>query len=139
MRTRAAATRPLALRLILYGIATLVHFVHNAHYLADYPNLPAAWTPAEVYAAWLGMSALGVAGWLALRRGAALPGLALLALYAVLGLDSLGHYWHAPLGRHTGAMNATILAEVIAAALVLIEVVRLALRHGLHRSKPLGT
>src|SRR5215469_12243644 len=29
----------------LYAAASLVHFTHNAEYLAQYPNLPASWTP----------------------------------------------------------------------------------------------
>jgi hypothetical protein len=47
-----------------------------------------------------------------------------LAVYAVLGLDSIGHYVLAPLSDHTVIMNSTILLEVVAAALVLIEVVK---------------
>lgn len=51
-----------------------------------------------------------------------------LALAAALGLDSLGHYILAPMSSHTTAMNATILAEVVAAALVPLEIARQAVR-----------
>jgi hypothetical protein len=57
-----------------------------------------------------------------MRRGFLLAGLVVLALYAALGLDSLGHYLLAPLSAHTLMMNSTILAEVTAAGLVLVEV-----------------
>ena len=52
-------------------------------------------------------------------------GLAMLVGYAALGRDSLGHYVLAPVSAHSLAMNSTILAEVTAAALMLVEVTRL--------------
>jgi hypothetical protein len=60
--------------------------------------------------------------YLLLAYGAA--SLLLLTVYAALGMDSLGHYVLAPLSAHSLAMNATILLEVTAAALVLVEVAR---------------
>ena len=96
----------------------------NAEFLADYPEMPASWTRAGVYFAWIGLTIIGVAGWVLVTRGYQLAGLLLLAVYAVLGLDSLGHYVLAPLSDHTVTMNSTILLEVVAAALVLIEVVK---------------
>ena len=112
----------LAALLLAYAAASLVHFVHNAEFVADYPNFPAAWSRSDVYVAWLALSAVGAAGWLLLSRGHAVIGLLALAAYALLGLDSLGHYLLAPFSAHTFGMNATILLEVTAAALVLVEV-----------------
>lgn len=112
--------------LLAYGAATVVHFVHNAEFIADYPGMPATWTRAGVYFAWLAMTAIGIAGWLLASRGHRLAGLALVAIYAAGGMDSLGHYVLAPMSHHTMAMNATILLEVTAAALVLLEAARLA-------------
>jgi hypothetical protein len=120
--------RALLALLMVYGAASLVHFTHNAEFLGDYPNLPKAWSPALVYLAWIGMTIVGVAGWLLLLRGLALAGLIVLVVYAALGLDSLGHYVVAPLSSHTAAMNATILTEVIAAGCVLLEIARQMLR-----------
>ena len=114
----------LACLLLVYGVASLVHFTHNAEYLADYPNLPQSWSRADVYVVWLAMTAVGIAGWLLVSRGRVLAGLGVLAIYAALGIDSLGHYVVAPLGAHTAAMNSTIFMEVCAAALVLVEVAR---------------
>jgi len=119
-----ASSRILAGLLLAYGLASLIHFTHNAEYLADYPNLPQTWTRAGVYLAWLGMTAVGIAGWLLVSRGRVLAGLGVLAIYAALGIDSLGHYVVAPPGAHTAAMNSTIFIEVCAAALVLVEVAR---------------
>lgn len=116
--------RSLHALLLAYGAATLVHFIHNAEFLPDYPGLPATWTRAGVYGAWLALTAVGLSGWLLLARGFRFAGLALLALYAIGGLDSLGHYVVAPMTLHSTMMNATILLEVTAAALVLVELAR---------------
>jgi|HubBroStandDraft_3_1064219.scaffolds.fasta_scaffold65143_1 Kef-type K+ transport system membrane component KefB len=118
-------SRALAVLLLLYAAASLLHFVHNAEFLASYPNLPAAWTRAEVYGAWLVMTAVGLTGWVLLVRGLSRTGLGFLLVYAALGLDSLGHYMVAPLSAHSLAMNASILSEVAAAAILLIYLGRL--------------
>jgi hypothetical protein len=116
--------RLLFLLLALYSVASLVHFVHNAEFLGDYPGLPDSWSRGNVYLAWLAMTAVGGLGtWLVYRARESI-GLMLLAVYAVLGLDSLGHYVVAPLTAHSSMMNTTILLEVGAAALVLFEVTR---------------
>ena len=39
----------LAVLLLLYLAASLLHFVHNAEFLSDYPNLPAWLTRSQVY------------------------------------------------------------------------------------------
>ena len=121
------AQRGLVAALAFFALASLVHFTHNAEFIAEYPNMPASLTRGNVYLAWLAMTSVGVAGWLCVRRGWR-AGLVVLAIYAALGLDSLGHYVLAPMAAHTTGMNVTILAEVTAAALVMFEVVRLALR-----------
>ncbi len=65
---RRKADRLLPWLLALYAGASLVHFAHNAEYLAQYPHLPPSWTRGEVYLAWCCMSALGVFGF-SLNRG----------------------------------------------------------------------
>jgi len=104
--------RRLTILLIVYAVASLLHFVHNAEFLAEYPNLPASWNRTGVYLAWVGLSAVGLAGWLMVSRGYQRVGLVLLCAYALLGIDSLGHYAVAPFSAHTSAMNATIIMEV---------------------------
>jgi hypothetical protein len=120
----ARSHRALLVLLLAYGAASLIHFTHNAELVRDYPGLPETWTRAGVYLAWLGLTAVGVGGWLLLGRGFRIAGLGVLAAYALLGIDSLGHYVLAPMSAHTAGMNSTILLEVTAASLVLLEVAR---------------
>jgi hypothetical protein len=117
-----SARSVLPVLLLLYAAASFLHFVHNAEYLADYPNLPASWSRADVYAAWCALTAVGVLGYVLYRRGERRPGLGLLAIYAAVGFAGLLHYTRAPLGHHTPAMNATIWAEAVAAALLLMNI-----------------
>ena len=77
------------------------------------------------------LTAVGVAGWLLIKRGHLMSGLVVLVVYAVGGLDSLGHYLLAPLSAHNAAMNSTILLEVTCAGLVLAEVMRQLVRRAL--------
>jgi hypothetical protein len=125
--------RVLLALLLAYGVASLAHFIHNAEFVADYPGLPLSWTRGGVYLAWLGMTAVGILGWVLLRRGYAFAGPLVLVVYALLGLDSLGHYVVAPFSAHTLAMNATILLEVAFAAVVLGYAVKL-IHHGIARA-----
>jgi hypothetical protein len=113
------ARRALPVLLILYGVASLGHFVHNAEFLADYPNLPAWLTRGQVYVAWLGIQAVGVVGYLLARAKYEFLGFGILGVYAAIGLDGLLHYSRAPMAAHTAAMNLTIWFEVAAAVLVL--------------------
>lgn len=112
--------------LVVYGFASFVHFMHNAQYLADYPNLPAWLSRFQIYGAWFGITVLGLAGYTSYRRGRAFVGLSCMALYAALGFDGLLHYRRAPLTAHTVAMNLTIWSEVVAATLALLAVVKVA-------------
>jgi hypothetical protein len=59
-------------------------------------------------------------------------GLLVIAAYAALGFDGLGHYSVAPIELHTFVANFTILSEVLAAALLLavsLYLLTLQLRH----------
>ncbi len=122
--------------LLLYLVASFVHFTHNAEYLADYPNLPPWLTRGGVYLAWIGETSLGLLGYVLYRFGWRLTGLALVGVYAAFGFDGLLHYTRAPFEAHTTAMNFTILFEVAAAALLLTRVVMLAAaRHSRRASR----
>ncbi len=118
--------RALPWLLLLYCGASLLHFVHNAEYLADYPNLPAWISRASIYAAWCAIFSIGLCGYLFFRRRHTIPGLILLAVYTALGLDGLLHYGRAPHSAHSFGMNLTIWTEVVTAALALGTVLWLA-------------
>ena len=117
-----AANRSLLALVLVHAAASLVHFAHNATFLADYPNMPAWLSPAGVYAVWLAQAAIGAAGVLLFLRGRPI-GLALVAIYAVLGFAGLDHYVLAPMSAHTAAMNATIWLEFATGMLLLVLVV----------------
>jgi hypothetical protein len=104
---------------VAYFVTSLGHFSHNAEFICEYPNLPAWLTSAKVYAAWAAITSVGVAGFFLIRQKFIAAGLALVAVYAALGFDGLGHYAVAPMELHTFMSNLTILAEVAAAALLL--------------------
>jgi Na+/phosphate symporter len=114
--------------LLLYVVASLVHFTHNAEYLSDYPNLPPWLTRGGIYLAWIAETSLGVLGYMLYGFGWRLIGLALVGVYAAFGFDGLLHYTRAPFVAHTSAMNFTILFEVVAAALLLMRILILATR-----------
>jgi hypothetical protein len=102
--------------LLLYGLASLIHFTHNAEFLRDYPNMPSGLSRAQVYAAWLAVTAAGICGYALWRRGHEILGLCVIAAYAALGFDGLAHYALAPFAAHSVPMHLTILLEVVAAA-----------------------
>jgi hypothetical protein len=108
--------------LLMYAAASFLHHVHNAEFLCEYPNMPAWLSPLQVYAAWAGVTSIGVTGYVLLRRGYRFAGLAVLGVYGAFGLDGLGHYTLAPLSVHTTAMNFTILLEVATGLLLLAAV-----------------
>jgi hypothetical protein len=122
------AGRLLGWLMLVYAATSLLHFTHNAEYLADYPNLPAWLSPAGVYLAWCAVTLLGVMGYLIYRGAQRGLGLLVVGVYALIGFDGLLHYRRAPFSVHTGMMNFTIWAEAFAAALLLAAVLWVALR-----------
>ena len=88
----------------------------------------------KVYGAWLAITAIGALGLAVARSRYAVAGFMLVAVYAALGFDGLGHYALAPISSHTLAMNLTIWIEVAAAAALLA----FALRCVFHAGQQLG-
>jgi hypothetical protein len=105
-----------------------LHFAHNAEHLAEYPNLPASWTRADVYWAWGAVTSLGLLGYVLYRGAFCRTGLTLLTIYAGLGFGGLLHYTRAPVAHHSAAMNFTIWVEVASAAALLINLACAAIR-----------
>ena len=117
-----ARVEGLLIVLLAYGAASLLHHVHNAEFLHEYPNMPAWISPAGVYAAWLGVTLVGIAGYLLVRRGFRIAGLVVIAAYGALGFYGLAHYGLAPWFAHSATMNLTIGLEAATAALLLVAV-----------------
>ena len=120
------ASRALPWLVPLYAAASLLHFVHNAEHVAQYPNLPSSWSRVDVYLVWGVVTTLGIVGYALYLRANRPAGLSLLALYAILGFTGLLHYTRAPFAHHTSMMNITICTEVAAAAALLVDVLILA-------------
>jgi hypothetical protein len=112
-----------------YFLTSFGHFSHNAEFICEYPNLPAWLTRAQVYAVWAAITSVGALGLLLIRKKLMAIGLALMAVYAALGFDGLGHYALAPIELHPLIANVTILSEVVAAALLLPVVLWLLASH----------
>jgi hypothetical protein len=127
IRRRACQMMPWLLA--MYVGASLLHFTHNAEYLAQYPNLPASWTRADVYLAWCCVTVIGLLGYMLYRGGFPRAGLTLLVIYGGVGFDGLLHYTRAPIAHHSVAMNFTIWFEVAVAAMFLTSVASVATRH----------
>jgi hypothetical protein len=121
----------LGLVLLLYAGGSLFHHVRNAEFLGEYPSMPAWLSPALVYGAWLGVTAIGLIGYVPIRCRYPLAGLCLLAIYGAAGLYGLAHYTLAPLSAHTLMMNANIWLEAGAAVALLTMVAVSIARHNL--------
>ena len=113
----------------VYFIASLAHFVHNAEYIAYYPNMPAWITRNTVYIAWLVVTAIGVAGLIAVHMRWQAVGAILLAIYGAFGLDGLLHYTLALCTQHTLVTNVTIWSEAVSGLVLLLASVVVAMRH----------
>ena len=115
--------RSLLFALGAYATASLLHYGHNAELLDAYPNMPAWITRAQVYYGWIAVTMIGATGYALIRTRYQLAGLVVVALYAVLGLDGLGHYAVASVSAHTRTMNVMIWLEVGTAILLLAVIV----------------
>jgi len=122
----ARANQALLWVVALYAAASLLHFVHNAEHLAQYPSLPSSWSRVDVYLAWCVVTTVGTVGYALYLRGNRPAGLSFLALYAILGFAGLLHYTRAPFAHHSSMMNITICTEIAAAGALLVDVLILA-------------
>lgn len=123
-RSGVLPSRRLIAAFLAHVAATLIHFVHNAVYLNEYPNLPHWLTSGGVYASWCALTAIGVFGWVLMRYVSTNVGLVTLGVYALLGFGGFDHYTVAAISAHTSAMNLTIVLEAITGSLLLIATVR---------------
>lgn len=114
----------------LYTIASLTHFVHNAEFIALYPNMPAWITRETVYLAYLAVAGFGVLGLVLMCAGWRIIGAVLIGLYGALGIDGLGHYALALCSQHPLISNLTIWSEVLTGGLLALIVAALLSKYG---------
>ena len=105
---------------LVFFVANLTHFIHNAEYIASYPGIPSWLTREKVYLAWVAGVSVGLGGLLLTKTKAKLLGMALVAAYGALGIDGLAHYTLALCSEHTFATNLTIWFEVLAGMSLLM-------------------
>lgn len=105
---------------LIFFVANLTHFVHNAEYIAFYPGIPSWLTRQKVYLAWLAGTSIGLAGLLISKTKLKLLGVAMVAMYGALGIDGLAHYTLALCSEHTLTTNLTIWFEVLAGMSLLM-------------------
>lgn len=117
---RAVLPRRIQILFLVFFVANLVHFVHNAEYIAYYPGLPSSFSCEAVYLAWIAGAGVGLLGVLAYRARWRVLGLALVAVYGALGIGGLGHYRLALCSEHTLATNLTIWWEDVAGLSLLL-------------------
>ena len=79
------------LLVVVFLAANLMHFVHNAEYIAYYPGMPSWLTREKVYLAWVAGASIGLSGLLVYRTKLKVLGLALVAAYGALGIEGLAH------------------------------------------------
>ncbi len=127
-RPAVGVPRTIVLAFLAHCCTSLIHFVHNAVYLHDYPNLPDWLTATGVYGSWVALTGVGVVGLSLYRYFSVRAGLAVLIAYAMLGFAGLDHYAVAPASAHTLTMNLTIGLETLTAMALLIAVIRQAIR-----------
>jgi hypothetical protein len=109
--------------MLIYGLASFLHFTHNAVFLRDYPNMPPGLTSGGVYLAFAIVVGVGVLGYRLVRSGYRRLGRTVIALYALLGFAGLDHYCRCADKRTFDGMHATIAAEVAMAAILMVSVV----------------
>ena len=105
---------------LIFFIANLTHFAHNAEYIAYYPGLPVWLTRETVYLAWAAGASIGLLGLLVVRTRWKLLGVAMVAAYGATGIDGLAHYTLALCSEHTLTTNLTIWFEVLAGLSLLL-------------------
>jgi hypothetical protein len=119
--------------LAVYFVASSTHFLHNAAYIAYYPNMPSWITTDRVYVAWCVVTAVGIAGLVALRLRLHAAAAMFIATYGALGLDGLAHYTLALCSEHTFMTNVTIWSEAISGLGLLLASAVLASKQGFRR------
>ena len=135
---RAPSTTAIGWTVALTGIVTLFHFTDNAVNLDTYPG--PAWQPDwfewVVVLSWPAYMAVGIAAYLAHRRGRHSLAGPLLAAYSFVGLVSIGHFLYASPGELTTRGAISVFVDIAAGAVVLAMAAWTMLAHRRERVTP---
>jgi hypothetical protein len=82
--------------------------------------MPSWITPDRVYLAWLVVTAIGIAGLVAVRLRLHAVAATFIAVYGAFGLDGFAHYALALCSEHTVMTNVTIWSEAISGLCLLL-------------------
>jgi hypothetical protein len=99
--------------------SSLVHYTDNLINIEDYPQ-PHWINHAVIPAAWLILTAVGIAGYRFFRRGNYRAAGLFLVVYSYTGLSSLAHYAYGPMSAFTPRMHAGIWLDGLTGAAVLV-------------------
>lgn len=105
---------------MVFFVADLAHFVHNAEYIAYYPGMPSWLSREQVYLDWVAGASVELSGLLVYRTKLKVLGLMQVATYGALGIDGLAHSTLALCSEHTLVTNLTIWFEVLAGLSLLL-------------------
>jgi len=98
--------------------------------------MPSWITSDGVYLAWLVVTAIGIAGLVALQLRLHATAAVFMAFYGALGLDGLAHYTLALCSEHTFNTNVSIWSGALSGLRLLLASAVSARRLGLGRLRP---
>jgi hypothetical protein len=101
-------------------VASILHFGDNMLRFEAYPEPKWIAGPHVVDALWLAITPLLALGWWLARRGQKWGSVGLLWAYAVASLFVLGHYRYASPMDLSLRINALIVGEALAAAVLIV-------------------
>ncbi|MGB8697955.1 MAG: hypothetical protein WCD18_00935 [Thermosynechococcaceae cyanobacterium] len=101
--------------LLLNLVSTGIHYWDNYVGFDHYP-MPAWITPNGVWISWLVLTVFGCVGYWLYRQQKFWLAYACLAIYAIAGVSTPGHYVYAPLNHFSLKMNVMILSDGLVGA-----------------------
>jgi hypothetical protein len=93
-------------------LSTAIHYFDNYIYFDQYP-VPAWISQDGVWISWLVLTIIGTIGYGLYRQQKFWLAYGCLALYAITGISTPGHYFYAPLSHFSAKMNAMIWSDGI--------------------------
>ena len=115
------STKVIGIVVAATAVVTLFHFTDNAVNLETYP--PPAWQPDwfewVVAGSWPIYTSVGIAAYIAYRRGRFPLANVLLVVYSFVGLISIGHFATATLAELTTRGAISVFVDIAAGSVIL--------------------